>query len=691
MTEDAGKTHTQLVAELHALRRRVAELESGESPIVGSGPEGQRPLKVSQWGSEGLYRAFFEQGPDGLIVLDPKTARPVEFNDQVCRQLGYSREEFARLRLADFEVVETADEVRAHIAKIIQAGQDDFDTKHRTKQGEIRDVHISAHLIETVGGPVYYCVWRDITERKRMEEALRESEARWRLSIDNMLEGYALHEVFFDENGRMIDYRFLEFNPAAQKISNITREEIVGRTALELYPHVVEQGLMDRYADVMATGESAYFEDFYYAGDRLDKALDISCYRIDAQHFVCVFRDITERKRAEEESERLWAQVRHAQKLESLGVLAGGIAHDFNNILLAILANADLALLDLPEDSPARISLAEIEKATHRAAALTQQMLAYSGQGRFEIKPLDLTEVAGEMAHLLGASISKKTVLHMDLGRGLPAVRADGAQIQQIVMNLVLNASEALDPETGGDVELLSGVEICTSEYLEQSRLPEKPPPGRYVFIEVEDHGCGMDQETQERLFDPFFTTKFTGRGLGMSAVLGITRGHRGAIVVQSAPGKGTTIRVLFPALDEATAVPHDRPVETRTGAPRGSGTVLLVDDERAVRSVTQQMLKRFGFDVLVASDGFEALDIFRLRGSQIACVLLDLSMPGMDGEQTLRALRRIDANCRVILASGYAGTVIEERFAGCSVSAFIQKPYNLKTLSETLHQVLGA
>jgi PAS domain S-box-containing protein len=561
MTEDAGKTHTQLVAELHALRRRVAELESGESPIVGSGPEGQRPLKVSQWGSEGLYRAFFEQGPDGLIVFDPGTARPVEFNDQVCRQLGYSREEFARLRLADFEVVETADEVRAHIAKIIHAGQDDFDTKYRTKQGEIRDVHISAHLIETVGGPVYYCVWRDITERKR----------------------------------------------------------------------------------------------------------------------------------AEEESEQLWAQVRHAQKLESLGVLAGGIAHDFNNILLAILANADLALLDLPEDSPARISLAEIEKATHRAAALTQQMLAYSGQGRFEIKPLDLTEVVGEMAHLLGASISKKTVLHMDLGRGLPAVRADGAQIQQIVMNLVLNASEALDPETGGDVELLSGVDICTSEYLEQSRLPERPPPGRYVFIEVEDHGRGMDQETRERLFDPFFTTKFTGRGLGMSAVLGIMRGHCGAIVVQSAPGKGTTIRVLFPALDEATAVPHDRPVETRTGAPRGSGTVLLVDDERAVRSVTQQMLKRFGFDVLVASDGFEALDIFRLRGSQIACVLLDLSMPGMDGEQTLRALRRIDANCRVILASGYAGTVIEERFAGCSVSAFIQKPYNLKTLSETLHQVLGA
>jgi PAS domain S-box-containing protein len=258
-------------------------------------------------------------------------------------------------------------------------------------------------------------------------------------------------------------------------------------------------------------------------------------------------QDISERRKLEEERVTLEQQLRQVQKLESLGVLAGGIAHDFNNILMAILGNADLALMRIDQASPARENLAQIGKAATRAAELAKQMLAYSGKARFSVESIDLNEVLEDMIHLLEVSISKKAVLRLNLQPALPPVEADATQIRQIVMNLIINASEAIGDESGV-ISISTGALECTRAYLKDVWLDEKIQEGSYLFLEVSDSGCGMDKETLARLFDPFFTTKFTGRGLGMAAVLGIIRGHHGAIKVYSEAGKGTTFKVLLPA-----------------------------------------------------------------------------------------------------------------------------------------------
>jgi PAS domain S-box-containing protein len=390
---------------------------------------------------------------------------------------------------------------------------------------------------------------------------------------------------------------------------------------------------------------------------------------------------------AEQQRHALETKVQQTQKLESLGLLAGGVAHDFNNLLTAILGHANLALMDLAPESPARDSLREIDKASGRAAELCRQMLAYAGKGRFVVEPINLSRLIEEMAHLLHVSISKKVLLRCQLTGELPAIEADPAQMRQIVMNLVINAAEAIG-ETDGVIRISTGVMQCSADYLGGSRLIEPPAPGPFVFLEVADTGCGMDAETLGRIFDPFFTTKFTGRGLGLAAVLGIVRSHRGTLKVESERGRGTTFRVLFPASAKAAAA-----ADPGGNAPpwRGAGTILLVDDEEPVRTVTGRMLERCGFTVLRASDGREGLERFRAHAAEIVCVLLDLAMPGMDGEETFRELRRIQPRVRVVLASGYSDQEISQRFQGTGLAGFIEKPYRVEALAAKLRGVLEA
>ena len=397
-------------------------------------------------------------------------------------------------------------------------------------------------------------------------------------------------------------------------------------------------------------------------------------------------RDVTAIKRAEAERRELEAQIQHAQKLESLGVLAGGIAHDFNNLLMAILGNADLALMDLSPVSPVRQSLSEIKKASLRAAELAKQMLAYSGKGRFTIEPVDLSELVEEMVHMLEASISKKAVLKCQFAGALPAIEADATQIRQVVMNLITNASEAIG-ERSGFISITTGVIQVDRQYLRETYLDDDLPEGPYVMLEVADTGCGMDAETQARVFDPFFTTKFTGRGLGMAAVMGIVRSHGGTIKIYTEVGKGTTIKVLLPAVADPAAPSH----ATREGDEewRGSGTVLLVDDEETVRTIGTTMLSHLGMTVVTAVDGRDAVDIFRRRADEIDCVVLDLTMPRADGEQAFREMRRIDLNVRVIMSSGYNEQEVTQRFAGKGIVGFIQKPYELQKLAAALRQAL--
>jgi CheY-like chemotaxis protein len=366
--------------------------------------------------------------------------------------------------------------------------------------------------------------------------------------------------------------------------------------------------------------------------------------------------------------------------------LAGGIAHDFNNLLMAVLGNAELALQDISEVSPARPMLEEIRRTARRAADLCKQMLAYSGKGRFVVKPIDLSELVREMGHMLEVSISKKATMRYTLSPSLPAVDADATQMRQVIMNLLINASEALG-EQNGVISIVTGSVDCDREYLQGMHLDENLPTGLYAYLEVSDTGCGMDAATVRRIFDPFFTTKFMGRGLGMAAVLGIVRGHKGAIKVYSEVGKGTTFKILLPALD---VLPEpEESIIHETDRWRGSGLVLLVDDEETIRLLGQRMLERMGFSVVLASDGVEALEVYRARAHEITCVVLDLTMPNLDGEETFRELRRIDPKARVVMSSGYNQQDVVTRFVGRGLAGFVQKPYTIPELTAVMKLVL--
>jgi PAS domain S-box-containing protein len=405
--------------------------------------------------------------------------------------------------------------------------------------------------------------------------------------------------------------------------------------------------------------------------------------------------DITERRKLEEERLNLERQVQQAQKLESLGVLAGGIAHDFNNILMTIIGNADLVLQDLPFHVPTRNNIKEIEKAARRAAGLAKQILAYSGKGKFVVETICLNEFFDEMAHLLEVSISKRTKLQYNFTENLPVFEGDPTQVRQIILNLITNASEAIGEEDG-TIYLTTGLMECDSHFLDTDNaanpvgIDDPLPPGPYVFLEVVDTGCGMDADTQIKIFDPFFTTKFTGRGLGMAAVLGIIRGHRGVIKIKSEVGKGTTFRILLPVSTDAV-IKEKKPKPKRELLPddwHGSGTILIVDDEDSICAVGRKMLERLGFAVLTAGDGIEALAVFEKHSAEINCVLLDLTMPRMDGEQTFKELRLIYSDLKIILCSGYDEQEATRHFTGMGLAGFLQKPYQFKVLKQKLREI---
>lgn len=399
--------------------------------------------------------------------------------------------------------------------------------------------------------------------------------------------------------------------------------------------------------------------------------------------------EVEARRRAEEDRKALERKVQQAQKLESLGVLAGGVAHDFNNLLMVILGNAELALKECSPLSPARESIAGILAAGRRASDLCRQMLAYAGKSSFHLERVDLSELVEEMAHLLSSAVSKKAILNLHTEKRLPPILGDPGQLRQVVMNLIINASEAIG-ERSGVITVLTGATRCDEEYLRRTELADDLPPGYYMHLEVSDTGCGIDPETRARIFEPFFTTKFTGRGLGLSAVLGIVRAHKGALKVYTEQGKGTTFKVLFPAMrDEEGAERSDE------GSPpaewRGKGTILLVDDEESLRALGARMLEHLGFEVLTAADGREAVRIYREKGNAIDLVLMDLTMPHMDGSEALGEMRRLNPSVRIVMSSGYSREDLAARFSAKGIDGVLQKPYTLAGLRELLSGLLPA
>ncbi len=412
-------------------------------------------------------------------------------------------------------------------------------------------------------------------------------------------------------------------------------------------------------------------------GSRLVGLLDIARdFPFDTDARASVMRD-----------PRAHDALMHAQKLESLGVMAGGIAHDFNNLLTAMLGNSSLALRDLPMDNPSRRRVQDIHDAARRAAHLTRQLLAYSGKAKFEVRPLDLSAHVQEISHLMQACISKKSGLRLELTPDMPAVQADVAQLQQIVMNLVVNASEAIGEQGSGSITVSTGVTTMTSDMCRRLIGGAQLASGDYAFLRVTDTGCGIEPSVCERIFDPFFTTKMQGRGLGLAAVLGIMRAHGGGLDLETTPGSGTCFTAFFPTV----SAPAEQTSRTGVHRFRGAGRVLVVDDESCVRSVAKSILTELGFDVAEAENGAEAVRMVAEEPDGFLAVLLDVAMPVMGGAEAFERLRSIRSDLTVIMTSGYSESATMEGLAAGKPSGFLSKPYSAAQFAEVILGTLGA
>jgi PAS domain S-box-containing protein len=619
--------------------------------------------------------AVLESMSDGVVVVDA-SGHLVDANPAACTLLGIPQERTGG---------EPLDAVLADHPEIAHelAGREVGRREISRVVGDQRWTWelVLSTLRDGTGEPCgRVAVIRDVTRQVGRDRALQESEGRKAAILDASLDMI----VGMDAEGRIV-----EFNPAAVAAFGYARRDALGQPLVRLLiPPTLRERFYAGFAGHRDTGQSRL----------LGRRVEMTAMRADGSEFpvelaavesriggrpvfTAFLRDLSERKQAEEERRALEAQMQQTQKLESLGVLAGGIAHDFNNLLTAVLGNATLARAEIPDDSPAQGTLRQIERAAQRAAELCTQMLAYSGRGRLALEPVELSGLVEEMAGLLRASISKRVQLHLDVAPGLPVLEADATQLRQVAMNLITNASEAISEE-GGAISVRTGSTAGNRAYLVDHPWNENLPEGEYVFLEVSDTGCGMDEETRRKIFEPFFTTKFTGRGLGMAAVLGIVRKHGGAVHVSSEPGRGSTFRVLLPVREVRAAVVE--PVPERAGEPR-EGTILVVDDEPIVRKVVARMLERAGHSVVVASSGSEGVDTFASRPDEIAAVVVDLTMPDIGGGEVLARVRGLRPGIPVVLMSGYTQEDFDTQFTGKERVAFLHKPFREAELAAAL------
>ena len=494
------------------------------------------------------------------------------------------------------------------------------------------------------------------------------------------------------------------------ELSNFTFATQLGVTRADLVQRPLSRFMSQADADsfyllrkkLLATGnpQSSELELVKPKGDKLWMQLEATVAEEDGARMSRIaLTDITARRKIQADNELLERKIREMQKLESLGVLAGGVAHDFNNLLTVILGSSTLAERELTSESPVRVHLQSISEASHRAADLCKQMLDYSGRGRFVLERLDCSQLVEATAQLLKISISKKVEMRFNLQPGLPLIQGDATQLRQVIMNLVINASESI-VSSGGVISLTTGRSNLEQPLPSEFGLGSDLPAGEYIFFEVTDNGCGMTAETRAKVFDPFFTSKFSGRGLGLAAVLGIVRGHKGAVKVTSEVDRGSTFRILIPVARTPSVAPQPKPTDrtralgtvhaTATKYWQGSGTVLVVDDEESIRLVTGQVLQLSGFDPVLAVDGQDALEIFRADPDRFTLVLLDLTMPRMGGEETFAEMKKLRPEVKVVLMSGYDQKNAMVRFPRSGPVRFLPKPFTVDSLCAVLAEVLG-
>ena len=629
--------------------------------------------------SEERFRTAFMNAAVGITLVTPDGIIR-EVNPAMARILGYEPQELVGKRVADFTHPDDL-EKRAKFVDDLLSGRIPWGEQERRlihKDGSTVWVRIWASVQrDSAGNPLHFIsLVQDITAQRRAENALRESEERYRNLVEMLPEG-----LWVQRNGII-----LYVNPAMVRLLGASREEeLLGRSVYDFVHPESRDSVRERTEEVQEKGVTVPLKEQKYIsldGSVVDVETLATAVPFHGERAVlAVYRDIRERKRQEQERKRLEERFLVAQKMEAVGILAGGVAHNFNNLLMAIQGNASLMLMDLPEDHPHREKLLAIQEAVKSGAELTRQLLGFARGGKYEVRPININTVVEEMAHLFGRT-RKEITIHKTLASDLWTVEADRGQMEQVLMNLFVNAADAMP--RGGELFL----ETQNVELDEDYVRPFSAKPGKYVRISVTDTGVGMDEETQRRIFEPFFTTKSLGRGtgLGLATVYGIIKAHEGIITVYSKPGEGSSFHIYLPASPKEPA----REFKFDEGIARGSGTILVIDDEPMILKVADHLLRALGYHVITASGGKEGLRIYRERGLEIDLVILDMIMPDMEGGEVFESLKRMNSQIKVLLSSGYSinGRAREILKRGCV--GFLQKPFTLAELSQKVKDALA-
>jgi two-component system, cell cycle sensor histidine kinase and response regulator CckA len=628
--------------------------------------------------SETNFRNLLDKLGEGFAIVDAEE-RWTFTNPAAARIFGVEPGQLVGHSMREFVDEGTFQEILRQTARRRCGESSSYDIPIRRPDGEQRYLSLSASPYLGENGEYLGAdgLFLDVTERRAAEQALRESQERYQELYRNTTD--AIFWIRVEADGAFV---IEDFNPAEEARLGKTSRELAGLALHAVMPKALADAVEVNFRRCVAAGHPIRYEEVveFSSGSRTFQTLLVPIRDGGGRitRIVGFSQDITQSKQAE-------AALRQAQKLESLGVLAGGIAHDFNNLLTAMLGNLNLAQMKSSPESPARPYLENVERTVLKAAELTKQMLAYSGKGRFVVKPHNLNQVVQEMTHLLNVSISKKVLIRYDLARELPSIEADAAQIQQVVMNLVTNASEAIG-DREGVISIATRLQSLDEDALQSLCTDQNLTPGCFAILEISDTGSGILPGIMGKIFDPFFSTKQSGRGLGLSAMQGILRGHHAGIWITSEPGKGSTFTLFFPAAQGTTAGTEAASAEYPESLFKGR--ILLVDDEPEVRNSTAAMLEALGLQVITAVDGQDALDRFKAERPNIDLILLDLTMPRMDGREAFRKLRGIQADIPVILYSGYSEHESLRETLAQGFAGFLQKPFQMTDLRQAIQQV---
>jgi two-component system cell cycle sensor histidine kinase/response regulator CckA len=639
---------------------------------------GLKQAKEALEESEKLYRMLFEHAAEGILVFDLTSGKFKYANPAVCKMLDYTEEELINMGIEDIHPKED-------LKRVLRKFKDQTPGEKRLVQNipcmrkDRSQIYVNINSTQVLieGRECNVGFLQDITKRVIAEEALRESEERYRNILENIAEGY--FEVDLAGNLMFV-------NDAICRIMGYLPDELIGMNNREYTNSDTAKKMYQVFNQVYQTGRPAKVTDFeIITKDGNKKHLELSASLMHDSNqktngFRGVVRDVTERMRAEKEKERLASQIQHAQKMEAIGTLAGGIAHDFNNLLMGFQGNISLMLLDLDEYHPHCEYLKNMESYVIKGAELTRQILGFARRGKYRVKTTYLNDLLDKSSDMFSRT-KKEITIHKKFDENLWSVEVDRGQIEQVLLNLFVNAWQAMPGS--GEIYL----ETENIHLQENYDKPYEIVPGPYVRVSVTDTGTGMDKDTQQRIFEPFFTTKAVGRGtgLGLASAYGIIKNHNGIINVYSEKGHGTTFKIYLPASDKK--VPLEKPMTEKL--LKGSETLLLIDDEDMVIDIGREILEYLGYAVITARSGAEAIRQFKQQKGRIDLVILDMIMPNMSGSETFENLKMLNPELKVLLSSGYSidGRAMEMINRGCN--GFIQKPFNLKQISQKIREIL--